>query len=192
VKPTSNRPGRRLAHWLAENNYTQDEFRASLRAMLVTARVRDAVTKVLPATVRQVHARHILVSTEPEAKKTLERLQAGEDFAALARELSRDVTSAEQGGDLGWFTQDELLGGAGRWPFTPARTGGGRMHRLGITSSDPEFETDPSPRKTGGLDANSVRKRLQSVLDATIERFGVLAIWDANRSASSTSSVSSL
>ena len=33
----------------------------------------------------------------------------GEDFAALAAELSNDETTRQQGGDLGWFTVDELL-----------------------------------------------------------------------------------
>jgi len=37
------------------------------------------------------------------AQKALERLRAGEDFAALAKELSQDPASAEQGGDLGYF-----------------------------------------------------------------------------------------
>jgi|YNPNPStandDraft_1061719.scaffolds.fasta_scaffold11478_3 hypothetical protein len=51
----------------------------------------------------QVHARHILVATEEEARQVLERLKAGEDFAQLARELSRDTASAKNGGDLGWI-----------------------------------------------------------------------------------------
>jgi len=51
----------------------------------------------------QIHARHILVATEEEARQVLERLKAGEDFAQLARELSRDTASGKNGGDLGWI-----------------------------------------------------------------------------------------
>ncbi|MGB9724183.1 MAG: peptidylprolyl isomerase [Chloroflexia bacterium] len=51
----------------------------------------------------QVHARHILVATEEEARRVLERLRAGEDFAQLAQELSRDTASGKNGGDLGWI-----------------------------------------------------------------------------------------
>jgi len=46
-------------------------------------------------------SRHILVDTEDEGAAALARLDAGEDFAALAAEVSTDPGSATQGGDLG-------------------------------------------------------------------------------------------
>lgn len=63
--------------------------------------------------VTQAHARHILVRiTElvppDEAKRRIEllreRIEQGEDFAALARVHSDDAGSASGGGDLGWLT----------------------------------------------------------------------------------------
>jgi parvulin-like peptidyl-prolyl isomerase len=39
----------------------------------------------------------------------MNRLRAGEDFATLASSVSIDLTTRERGGDLGWFTVDELL-----------------------------------------------------------------------------------
>jgi parvulin-like peptidyl-prolyl isomerase len=45
--------------------------------------------------------RHILVADEATATSVLERLEAGEDFAALAQELSSDTASAQAGGELG-------------------------------------------------------------------------------------------
>ncbi len=56
---------------------------------------------------QEVHARHILVESEDEAKAIAERLKKGEDFAALAKEKSKD-TNAE-GGDLGFFTRGQML-----------------------------------------------------------------------------------
>ena len=56
---------------------------------------------------QEVHARHILVVSEDEAKDIAERLKKGEDFAALAKEKSKD-TNAE-GGDLGFFTRGQML-----------------------------------------------------------------------------------
>jgi peptidyl-prolyl cis-trans isomerase SurA len=38
-----------------------------------------------------------------EINELRQRIQAGEDFAILAREYSDDVTSANIGGDMGWF-----------------------------------------------------------------------------------------
>ncbi len=94
--------------WLSDNLYTEGEFRDSLRATLITARMRDVVTAGLAGEVPHVRARHILVDTEQEANSILEQLRNGADFAALAA-LSRDTTTRENGGDLGWFTQDELV-----------------------------------------------------------------------------------
>jgi parvulin-like peptidyl-prolyl isomerase len=44
---------------------------------------------------------HILVATEQEANDVASRLEAGEDFATLATEVSTDTGSGAQGGDLG-------------------------------------------------------------------------------------------
>ena len=55
----------------------------------------------------EVHARHILLPTEEDAKAALKRVRAGEDFAKVATELSKDPGG--EGGDLGWFTKDRMV-----------------------------------------------------------------------------------
>ncbi|HEY1779289.1 MAG TPA: peptidylprolyl isomerase [Roseiarcus sp.] len=55
----------------------------------------------------EIHARHILLPTEEEAKKALARVKAGEDFGKVATELSKDPSG--NGGDLGWFTKDRMV-----------------------------------------------------------------------------------
>jgi len=55
----------------------------------------------------EIHARHILVATEAEAEAVEKRLKAGEDFAKVAKELSKDTGS--DGGDLGWFTREKVV-----------------------------------------------------------------------------------
>ncbi|MFZ1961701.1 MAG: peptidylprolyl isomerase [Methylovirgula sp.] len=55
----------------------------------------------------EIHARHILVATQAEAEAALKRIKAGEDFAKVAKEVSKDA--ADQGGDLGWFTKDRMV-----------------------------------------------------------------------------------
>lgn len=58
---------------------------------------------------REVHANHILLKTEEEAKEIKKKLDAGADFAALAKEASTDPASASSGGDLGFFTKDRMV-----------------------------------------------------------------------------------
>ncbi len=55
----------------------------------------------------EIHARHILVPTEADAQAALKRLRAGEDFAKVAKEVSKDPGS--EGGDLGWFTKERMV-----------------------------------------------------------------------------------
>lgn len=57
----------------------------------------------------QVQASHILVATADEAAAVLKRLEAGEDFATVAQEVSLDTGSAAQGGDLGWFPRGAMV-----------------------------------------------------------------------------------
>jgi peptidyl-prolyl cis-trans isomerase C len=57
----------------------------------------------------EVHARHILVVSEDEAKAILAQLKGGADFIVLAKEKSKDPGSAESGGDLGYFTKEQMV-----------------------------------------------------------------------------------
>ena len=66
----------------------------------------DEAAKANPP-VPEVHARHILLPTEDDAKAALARVKKGEDFAKVATELSKDPGS--EGGDLGWFTKDKMV-----------------------------------------------------------------------------------
>ena len=56
----------------------------------------------------EVRARHVLVESEDEAKALLDQLKNGADFATLAKEKSKDPGAAE-GGDLGYFTKDQMV-----------------------------------------------------------------------------------
>jgi peptidyl-prolyl cis-trans isomerase C len=57
----------------------------------------------------EVHAKHILVDNEADAKKIIADLKGGADFAALAKQYSKDPSAAQQGGDLGFFKKDEMV-----------------------------------------------------------------------------------
>lgn len=94
--------------WLEQNMFTPEEYRSSIRSALLTAKIRDRVIATVPQAVEQVHARHILVSTEDEAQQIHQQLLNGADFAELAFAHSRDVSTRELGGDLGWFAREQL------------------------------------------------------------------------------------
>src|ERR1700731_3560433 len=74
----------------------------------------DAMKKVYESASKEitgedeVHARHILVETEDEAKAVEEELKKGADFAELAKKKSKDP-GASDGGDLGFFTKDQMV-----------------------------------------------------------------------------------
>ena len=74
----------------------------------------DAMKKVYEEASKQiggeqeVHARHILVETEDEAKAVKAELAKGGDFAELAKKKSKDP-GASDGGDLGFFTKEQMV-----------------------------------------------------------------------------------
>jgi peptidyl-prolyl cis-trans isomerase C len=70
-------------------------------------KVYDDAVKQMPVE-QEVHARHILVPTEDEAKAIEAELKKGADFATLAKEKSKDPGAAD-GGDLGYFTKDQMV-----------------------------------------------------------------------------------
>ncbi|CAM5521301.1 Parvulin-like PPIase OS=Afipia felis OX=1035 GN=cbf2 PE=3 SV=1 [Afipia felis] len=66
----------------------------------------DAAKQI--ANEQEVHARHILVETEDQAKEIIAELKKGADFAELAKKKSKDP-GASDGGDLGFFTKDQMV-----------------------------------------------------------------------------------
>ena len=78
------------------------------------ATTNEAMKKVYDEAAKQiegeqeVHARHILVETEDEAKAIEAELKKGADFAELAKKKSKDP-GASDGGDLGFFTKDQMV-----------------------------------------------------------------------------------
>lgn len=61
------------------------------------------------ATISKMRASHILVKSEDEAKKILARIKKGEDFAKIAEQISLDTGTAKNGGDLGYFSQGQMV-----------------------------------------------------------------------------------
>jgi peptidyl-prolyl cis-trans isomerase C len=58
---------------------------------------------------KEYKARHILVETKEAADTVIKELQAGGDFAKIAKAKSKDPGSAAKGGDLGWFSAQTMV-----------------------------------------------------------------------------------
>ncbi len=99
----------------------------------------------------QVHARHILFTgedAEAHAITARGRLEAGESFADLARELSADAATREDGGDLGSFPRGRMMAAFDETAFAlepgkpsgPVRTERG-VHLIWVESHDAGSQT---------------------------------------------------
>jgi len=84
----------------------QDEAKAALTEDALKQTYNDAVKSM--GGQEEVRARHILVEKEDEAKTIAEQIKGGADFATLAKEKSKDPGAAD-GGDLGYFTKDQMV-----------------------------------------------------------------------------------
>jgi len=94
---------------LSSINFTARDVDRLFKYQILREKLLAKVTEDLNPFEDQVWARHILVSTEEESRLVLDRLNAGEDFAVLAAELSLDSGSATNGGDLGWFGTGRMV-----------------------------------------------------------------------------------
>ncbi len=88
---------------------SESDFRSYQESLIYRRKVQEVVQADLKPEQEQVWARHILVATEEEAKKVLERLKNGEDFGKVAQEVSTDTGSGAKGGDLGWFATGAMI-----------------------------------------------------------------------------------
>lgn len=94
----------------------EQELQQALLAREVNAQVTEQAVRARydqEAARRQgeeeVHARHILVQTETEARAAMAEIKGGADFAEVAKRLSKDPGSRDSGGDLGFFKKGDMV-----------------------------------------------------------------------------------
>jgi peptidyl-prolyl cis-trans isomerase C len=96
--------------YLTDRELRRAYFDASVSKPLPDGAVQKAYDEYLATlTDGEVHARHILVATEEEAKAIKAELDGGKDFAELAKEKSTDPSAQQNGGDLGFFSRQEMV-----------------------------------------------------------------------------------
>ena len=107
---------------LEQNGITEDELRDSLKTQIITSAVQEDMVKDVTVTDDDVQtyydenkdskytvgagatASHILVADEETAKNLKAKLDAGADFATLAKENSTDTGTKDKGGSLGFVS----------------------------------------------------------------------------------------
>lgn len=101
---------------LAQSNLTEETLKTNIRFTLLQEKALkdvevtdEEIEKYYNQASQELNARHILVEDEETAKEIKAKLDAGEDFAKLAKEFSTDPGSGAQGGDLGWFTVGTMV-----------------------------------------------------------------------------------
>jgi peptidyl-prolyl cis-trans isomerase C len=106
-------PGMRQALDRARDGALRDEMiQRALDAGTGEAALRAAYeeAKAQPGfTVEEVHARHILLESEADARAVIAELDKGADFAELAKARSKDPSAAQNSGDLGFFKRDAMV-----------------------------------------------------------------------------------
>lgn len=158
---------------------TEAEFRQLFAVNLLRTKLIEAIGDQMPTTGERVRASHILISVAqdaPEEQQQLalakaisitQRIQAGEDFAELARQYSEDPGSASNGGDLGFFGRGMMVPEfeaaafgleVGQVTAEPVRTQFG-YHIIKVTDRDrgePDFNQWLQDRKL----ATTIERRL--------------------------------
>lgn len=85
-----------------ETGLEPDEYRQFLRATLAQDKVLDYFAFFVPSEEPQVLIRWIVLDDEEQAQAAFLRLENGEDFAAVARQLSIETSTSEEGGLVDW------------------------------------------------------------------------------------------
>lgn len=97
---------RQLENQVLQQAYLNRKVEGQITEEALKKRYDELVKNAPPK--EEVHARHILVPTEDEAKKVVAEIQGGKSFEEVAKTRSSGP-SAENGGDLGYFTKDEMV-----------------------------------------------------------------------------------
>jgi len=132
-------------------------YRDIIAADLAETALRAMFEGQAPKKAAQARFRVILLATEDEAKAALERLRNGEDFAVVAKELSQEQVSREQGGEIDWMPRgllepalDEAIFSLEVGQLSDVITGEGGLFIVEVLERQAERDTTPEQRTSLG------------------------------------------
>jgi len=85
-----------------------EEYREMVEAALLGRWASEGFARAAPEAADQVWIRQIQVGAQEDADRVVERLNANEDFATVAAEMSSDTATKDKGGEKGWVALEEL------------------------------------------------------------------------------------
>lgn len=97
-----------LENYYGSMGLNAEQFSRILRRGLVRDKVQEHLAGLVPTTGLVIRVELIKTETEEQAVAAQARIEGGEEFAVVAREVSTDTLSAEEGGDLGWLAATQL------------------------------------------------------------------------------------
>ena len=93
---------------LTRSGLSELEFRDMISALVLETKLLEMFEAEVSPSAESVRYRQILVSTDETAQELRGKIEAGEDFAALAAENSQDVGTRDSGGEVGWVPRGAL------------------------------------------------------------------------------------
>jgi len=93
---------------VARSELSENEYREMIEASVLSDKLKKDFEKDVPKTAESVHYRQILVSEDAKAQEIRGKIDAGEDFAALAKANSLDTATKDSGGDVPWMPKGIL------------------------------------------------------------------------------------
>ena len=105
---------------LNEVGLSDSEYEEIVAISLLTSRFHEYLAERVATVAEQVHIYATVLKTYEDAEEVRARWVDGEDFTDLAREVSLDEVSGEQGGDFGWLPRGILPPGFDRVVFNLA------------------------------------------------------------------------
>ena len=125
--------------FLEISQLSDSDYREVARARVLRTEVREKVSEQVPSLEESVYVHWIRVADDETMIQVEERLQAGEEFDALARELNQDSTYADFNGEVGWVPRgafvelEEVLFSIERDTLSEALTSRAGVHILKVT-----------------------------------------------------------
>lgn len=109
--------GDTFEQYLTEQGQTEESYKKYLRLNLLQEKALTEGVEVTDEEIKteyenmktELNARHVLVADEATALEVKAKLEGGADFTEVAKEFSTEPAAQETGGELGWFTTDEML-----------------------------------------------------------------------------------